>query len=127
MSFREGIESCDRVSQSIPRTSVAHKLKRIADEKGPSTLFVDEDFDDFSIIPQQEILIKAGFSSDLSASHVSKRKKIVMFEKNSPEVKDDDNYIRDQLSEEYQYLFQKQLMHQQIEDHFILSMVNKEK
>ncbi|KAF3638105.1 hypothetical protein FXO38_23410 [Capsicum annuum] len=94
LSFTEDFEICDRLSTSVATTFVDRKFKRSADEDQLSVITVAENFDDFSIIPPQKILIKASLSSPLSAEQACKRRNIVMFEEESLGVKDDENSTR---------------------------------
>ncbi|KAM3290482.1 hypothetical protein P3S67_018771 [Capsicum chacoense] len=84
LPFRECIEIYDPTPLSVPSTLADHKLKRGVDEKQASTHSVPEGFDDFSEKSLPEILIKA----DFSATSDSKRRKTVMFNKNTIEMQD---------------------------------------
>ncbi|PHU21832.1 hypothetical protein BC332_06939 [Capsicum chinense] len=75
---------------SVASTSAARTLKRSADEHQPRVVTAAEDFDDFSTIPLQEILVTTDLASPLSPEQASKRRKIVMFQEDSPGVMDEE-------------------------------------
>ncbi|KAF3671470.1 putative hyoscyamine 6-dioxygenase-like [Capsicum annuum] len=70
LSFTEDFEICDRLPTFVASTYADQKLK--------------------STIPPQKVLIRGGLSSPLSAEQASKRRKTVMFQEESPGVKDDE-------------------------------------
>ncbi|KAM3265660.1 hypothetical protein P3L10_002654 [Capsicum annuum] len=76
-------------------TSISGKLKRTADEVQQCVGTIAEEFGDFSTIPPQKILIKAGFASPVSPDYPLKKRKTVMFEQDSQAVMDDDTSRRD--------------------------------
>ncbi|PHU21737.1 hypothetical protein BC332_06844 [Capsicum chinense] len=66
------------------------KLKRTTAKLQQCVGTIAEEFGNFSTIPSQKILIKAGFKSPVSPDQPLKKKKTVMFEQDHQMVMDDD-------------------------------------
>ncbi|PHU12198.1 hypothetical protein BC332_19128 [Capsicum chinense] len=88
LSFSRDFETFDPTNSAL--TSIAGTLKRTTDEFQQCIGTIAEEFDNFSTIPPRKILIKAGFTLPVSPDQSLKRKKTVMFQKDSPAVMDDD-------------------------------------
>ncbi|PHT41149.1 hypothetical protein CQW23_20003 [Capsicum baccatum] len=88
LSFSKDFEICDPTTYAS--TSDSRKLKRTAVELQQHVGTIAEEFGDFSTIPLQEILIKAGFESLVSPDQPLKKGKIVMFDQEKQAVIDDD-------------------------------------
>ncbi|PHU28647.1 hypothetical protein BC332_00740 [Capsicum chinense] len=93
LSFSKDFETCDPTTYAS--TSNFGNLKRTADELQQRVDTIAEEFDDFSTIPSQKILIKADFTSPVSPDQPLKKRKAVMFKQNNQAVMDDDTSGRD--------------------------------
>ncbi|PHT74415.1 hypothetical protein T459_21692 [Capsicum annuum] len=98
LSFSEDFEIFDPITSAS--TSVARTLKGTTDEFQQRVGTIAEEFDDFCTISPRKILIKVGFASPVSPDQHLKRRKIVMFQQDSPAVMDDDTSGRNYPSAE---------------------------
>ncbi|PHU22122.1 hypothetical protein BC332_07229 [Capsicum chinense] len=89
LSFLKDFEICDPITYAL--TSDSRKLKRTAIELQQRVGTIAEEFGDFSTIPPQKILIKAGFESPVSPDQPLKKRNIVMFKQDNQVVMDNDS------------------------------------
>ncbi|PHT38949.1 hypothetical protein CQW23_22522 [Capsicum baccatum] len=92
LSFSKDFEIC--APTTYASTSDFEKLKRTAAKLQQCVGTIAEEFGDFSTIPSQKILIKAGFKSPVSPDQNLKKRKTVMFEQDHQTLMDDDTSRR---------------------------------
>ncbi|PHU23336.1 hypothetical protein BC332_08443 [Capsicum chinense] len=88
LSFSKDFETC--YPTTYASTFDFRKLKRTSVELEQCVGTIAEEFGDFSTIPPQKILIKAGFTSPVSPDQPLKKRKTVMFEQDNQAVMEDD-------------------------------------